>query len=71
MVELRLTHWWYDLRINSNFSKPIELVPEAVNDLWAPDSYIHHTKDAKFVHMIKRPASLRINPDKRVQYSMT
>ncbi len=71
MVELRVSHFWYDLRLNSNFSRPIELVPEAINSLWAPDSYIHHAKDAKAVRLIKRPASLKINPDKRVQYTMT
>ena len=42
-----------------------------MQDLWAPDSYIHHMKDAKTVQMIKKPASLRITPDKRVQYSLS
>ena len=33
----------YDTRLN-DIKKPIELAPEVIQDLWAPDSYIHHAK---------------------------
>jgi len=50
MLEVRLSHYWYDKRLKANnFKRPIELVPEAIKEFWTPDSYFHHAKDAKQV----------------------
>ena len=70
MLEVRLSHYWYDTRLETDFKEPVELVPEAINQFWSPDSYFHHAKDAKMVRLIKRPASLRITPDKMIKYTM-
>lgn len=70
MLEVRLSHYWYDSRLETNFKKPIELVPEAIGEFWSPDSYFHHAKDSKTVNLIRKPASLRITPDKMIKYTM-
>eukprot|EP00095_Tigriopus_kingsejongensis_P005844 maker-scaffold697_size109876-snap-gene-0.18 protein:Tk05844 transcript:maker-scaffold697_size109876-snap-gene-0.18-mRNA-1 annotation:"hypothetical protein BRAFLDRAFT_79146" len=70
MLEVRLSHYWFDTRLDINFNKPIELDPEAIGDFWSPDSYFHHAKDSKTVSLVKKPASLRINPDKMIKYTM-
>ena len=50
MLEVRLSHYWYDLRLRTeDFRQPVELVPEAIKEFWTPDSYFHHAKDAKQV----------------------
>lgn len=50
MLEVRLSHYWYDLRlVTEDFRQPVELVPEAISEFWTPDSYFHHAKDAKQV----------------------
>ena len=70
MLEVRLSHVWYDTRLKSDFDRPLELVPEAIKEFWTPDSYFHHAKDSKTVRLITQPASLRITPDKRIKYTM-
>ncbi|TRY73123.1 hypothetical protein TCAL_12527 [Tigriopus californicus] len=70
MLEVRLSHYWYDSRLEADFKKPIELVPEAIGEFWSPDSYFHHAKDSKTVNLIRKPASLRITPDKMIKYTM-
>lgn len=70
MLEVRLSHIWYDTRLKSDFKRPIELVPVAINEFWTPDSYFHHAKDSKSVSLITKPASLRITPDKKITYTM-
>ncbi len=50
MLEVRLSHYWYDLRLTvDDITEPMELVPEAIYEFWTPDSYFHHAKDAKQV----------------------
>ncbi len=53
MLEVRLSHYWYDLRlVTEGFRQPVELMPEAISEIWTPDSYFHHAKDAKQVKVI-------------------
>ncbi len=55
MLEVRLSHYWYDLRLRTeDFRQPVELVPEAIKEFWTPDSYFHHAKDAKQVKVSER-----------------
>ncbi len=69
MLEVRLSHSWYDTRI-AKLVKPVELVPKAIHEFWTPDSYFHHAKDTREVKVVKAPASLRITPNKMIKYTM-
>ena len=70
MIEVRVTHIWADTRLStSHLPNPIELEPEAISDLWTPDSYFHHTKESRFIKLMTPTASLNIYPNQTIRYS--
>ena len=70
MIEVRVSHLWVDTRLlTSNLSNQVELEPEAISDLWTPDSYFHHTKESRFIRLMTPTASLTIFPNQTIRYS--
>lgn len=65
-----MAHHWLDPRLNTSLLKePLELEPDAISEFWVPDSFFQHAKDAKAVKIITPTASLRVTPEKTVQYT--
>ena len=73
MLEVRITHTWKDIRLNTSLLvgefDAEELDPSAISQFWVPDSYFHHAKDAKFIKLMTQTASLQIRRDKTLRYS--
>jgi len=75
MLEVRITHTWKDIRLNTSLifdtetKTGEELDPSAISQFWVPDSYFHHAKDAKFIKLMTHTASLNIRRDKTIRYS--
>ncbi|CAB4069599.1 GLRA2 [Lepeophtheirus salmonis] len=70
MLELKISHMWADLRLNtSEMKRPLELEPTSISDFWTPDSYFHHVKASNEVKIMTPVASLRVRPDKIIQYT--
>ena len=70
MIEVRVTHLWRDNRLlTSNLPGQIELEPDAISDLWTPDSYFHHTKESRFIQLMTPTASLTIYANQTIRYS--
>ena len=70
MIEVRVTHLWVDSRLlTSSLSELVELEPNAISDLWTPDSYFHHTKESRFIKLMTPTASLAIYPNQTIKYS--
>ena len=70
MIEVRVTHIWMDNRlITSSLPGQVELEPDAISDLWTPDSYFHHTKESRFIKLMTTTASLTIYSNKTIKYS--
>ena len=71
MIEVRVTHIWKDSRLlASKLKSSVELEPSSLVDLWAPDSYFHHTKELKFVRLMTTAASMVVSPDQTIKYSV-
>ena len=71
MIEIRVTHIWMDTRLlTANLiDGQVELEPAAIADLWTPDSYFHHTKESRFIHLMTPTASLTIYSNQTIRYS--
>ncbi|CAJ0573759.1 unnamed protein product, partial [Mesorhabditis spiculigera] len=70
-IDLELEMRWYDLRLRSNYSKPVLLREKSVIDrIWRPDPYFVNSKYSYF-HMVSFPNfRMRITPEGLVTYTM-